>query len=72
MNLVEIALDDLSGAETFPLDALMTLRQKWPDARGPLLDALKNFASGADRSPENAEKVFFGLHLMAEKREAEA
>ncbi len=67
-----MALEDLSGAETFPLDALMTLRQKWPDARGPLLDALKNFASGADRGPENAEKVFFGLHLMAEKREDEA
>ncbi len=72
MNLVEMALDDLSGAETFPLDALMILRQKWPEARVPLLDALRNFASGADRSPENAEKVFFGLHLMAEKREAEA
>jgi hypothetical protein len=72
MNLVEMALADLSSAETFPLDAVMTLRQKWPEARGPLLDALKNFASGADRSPENAEKVFFGLHLMAEKREAEA
>ena len=72
MNLVEMALADLSGAETFPLDALMTLRQKWSDARGPLLAALNAFASGADRSPENAEKVFFGLHLMAEKREAEA
>lgn len=72
MNLVEMALADLSGAETFPLDALMTLRQKWDDARAPLLDALKAFASGADRSPENAEMVFFGLHLMAEKREAEA
>ena len=72
MTLVQMALDDLSGAETFPLDALMTLRQKWSFARGPLLDALKNFASGADRGPENAEKVFFGLHLMAEKREAEA
>jgi uncharacterized protein len=72
MNLVNMALDDLAGAETFPLDALMTLRQKWPEARGPLLAALQNFASGADRSPENAEKIFFGLHLMAEKREAEA
>ncbi len=72
MTLVQMALDDLSGAETFPLDALMTLRQKWSFARGPLLDALKSFASGADRSPENAEKVIFGLHLMAEKREAEA
>jgi uncharacterized protein len=72
MNLVEMALEDLSGAETFPLDALMTLRQKWSFAREPLLDALKNFASGFDRSPENAEKVFFGLHLMAEKREAGA
>ncbi len=72
MNLVQMALDDLSGAETFPLDALMILRRKWPDARGPLLEALQNFASGADRGPENAEKVFFGLHLMAEKREAEA
>ena len=49
MNLVAMALADLSGAETFPLDALMTLRQKWPEARGPLLDALTNFASGADR-----------------------
>ncbi len=72
MNLIEMALADLSGAETFPLDALMTLRQKWSDARGPLLAALNAFASGADRSPENAEKVFFGLHLMAEKRESEA
>jgi uncharacterized protein len=51
---------------------LMTLRQKWAEARGPLLEALNLFASGADRSPENAEKVFFGLHLMAEKRETEA
>ncbi len=67
-----MALDDLSGAETFPLDALMILRRKWTDARGPLLDALKNFASGEDRGPQNAGKVFFGLHLMAEKREAEA
>ncbi len=72
MNLVAMALADLAGAETFPLDALMTLRQKWAEARDPLLEALKAFASGADRSPENAEKVFFGLHLMAEKREAEA
>jgi hypothetical protein len=72
MNLIDMALADLAGAETFPLDALMVLRQKWPEARGPLLAALNNFASGADRSPENAEKVFFGLHLMAEKRETEA
>ncbi|WP_374546002.1 DUF1186 domain-containing protein [Rhodoblastus sp.] len=72
MNLVDMALADLSGAETFPLDALMTLRQKWSEARGPLLEVLNKFASGADRSPENAEKVFFGLHLLAEKRETEA
>ncbi|HUO54525.1 MAG TPA: DUF1186 domain-containing protein [Rhodoblastus sp.] len=72
MNLVSLALDDLGGAELFPLDALMTLRQKWDEARGPLLDALKAFASGADRTPENAGRVFFGLHLMAEKRETEA
>jgi uncharacterized protein len=72
MNLVAMALDDLSGAETFPLDALMILRQKWSFARGPLLNALKAFASGEDRGPENAGKIFFGLHLMAEKREAEA
>jgi hypothetical protein len=72
MNLVDMALADLAGAETFPLDALLTLRQKWPAAREPLFAALNAFASGADRSPENAEKVFFGLHLMAEKREVEA
>jgi uncharacterized protein len=72
MNLIQMALDDLSGAETFPLDALMILRRKWSFAREPLLNALKAFASGEDRGPENAGKVFFGLHLMAEKREAEA
>ncbi|MBB4198513.1 hypothetical protein CCR94_03785 [Rhodoblastus sphagnicola] len=72
MNLVEIALVDLSGAETFPLDALMTLRQKWVDARDPLLAALETYASGADRSDENASKAFFGLHLLAEKRDTAA
>lgn len=72
MDLVKIALDDLSGAETFPLDALMTLRQRWSEARDPLLSALNAYASGADRSPENASKAFFGLHLLAEKRDAAA
>jgi hypothetical protein len=71
MNLVEIALEDLSGAETFPLDALMTLRQKWVDARDPLFSALETYASGADRSEANASRAFFGLHLLAEKRDAE-
>ena len=72
MNLIEMALADLAGAETFPLDAILTLRQKWSEARAPLLAALKACASGADRSPENAETVFFALHLLAEKRETEA
>jgi hypothetical protein len=72
MNLVDIALADLSGAETFPLDALMTLRQKWSDARDPLLAALQAYASGADRSEDNASRAFFGLHMLAEKRDAEA
>jgi hypothetical protein len=72
MNLVDIALADLSGAETFPLDALMTLRQKWSEARDPLFCALDSYASGADRSDENASRAFFGLHLMAEKRDAAA
>jgi hypothetical protein len=72
MDLVKIALDDLSGAETFPLDALMTLRQRWSEARDPLLSALNAYASGADRSPEMASQAFFGLHLLAEKRDATA
>jgi hypothetical protein len=72
MNLVEVAMADLAGAESFPLDAILTLRQKWSEARGPLLDALRAYASGENRSPENAETVFFGLHLLAEKRETEA
>ena len=72
MNLIAMALADLSGAETFPVDALVTLRQKWSEARRPLLDCLAAYASGQDRSPENAEKVFFGLHLLAERRETEA
>jgi hypothetical protein len=72
MNLVEMALADLAGAETFPLDAIMTLRQKWDSAREPLLASLNACASGADRSPENAETVFFALHLLAEKRETSA
>ena len=72
MNLVEIALADLAGAETFPLDAILTLRQKWSEARALLFAALQACASGADRSPENAETVFFALHLLAEKRETEA
>jgi hypothetical protein len=72
MDLVKIALEDLSGAETFPLDALMTLRQKWSEARDPLLAALTAYASGADRSEENASKAFFGLHLLAEKGETAA
>jgi hypothetical protein len=72
MNLVALALDDLTGAETFPLDALMTLRQKWSEARAPLLAALDAYASGADRSEENGERVFFALHLLAEKRETAA
>jgi hypothetical protein len=72
MNLVGIAITDLGGAESFPLDAILTLRQKWSEAREPLLDALRAYASGENRSPENAETVFFGLHLLAEKRETEA
>lgn len=72
MNLVEMALADLAGAETFPLDAILTLRQKWVLAKEPLLASLNACASGADRSPENAETVFFALHLLAEKRETEA
>ena len=72
MNLVNLAIADLSGAETFPLDAIMTLRQKWDEARAPLLACLEAYASGEDRSDENAEKVFFGLHILAEKREAAA
>jgi len=72
MNLVAIALDDLSGAETFPTDALLTLRQNWSEAREPLLGCLRAYASGADRSEENAGKVFYGLHLMAEKRDTDA
>jgi hypothetical protein len=72
MNLVEVAIADLAGAESFPLDAILTLRQKWSEARGRLLDALRAYASGENRSPENAETVFFGLHLLAEKRETEA
>jgi len=72
MNLVDVALADLSGAETFPLDALMTLRQKWAEARAPLFAALETYASGADRSEENASRAFFGLHLLAEKRDAAA
>ena len=67
-----MALADLSGAETFPLDAMVTLRQKWSEARAPLMQALAAYAEGRDRSPENAEKVFFGLHLLAERRETEA
>lgn len=69
MNLVEMALADLSGAEVFPLDALMTLRQKWDEARGPLFAALDDYASGEDRSEQAADKIFFGIHLLAEKRE---
>jgi hypothetical protein len=72
MNLVEMAIADLAGADTFPLDAILTLRQKWSEARGLLLQRLTAFASGENRSPENAEAVFFGLHLLAEKRETEA
>ncbi len=72
MNLVEMALADLAGAETFPLDAILTLRQKWAFAREPLLASLNACASGVDRTPENAETVFFALHLLAEKRETEA
>jgi len=72
MNLVEMAIADLAGAETFPLDAILTLRQKWSEARPLLLQRLADFASGENRSPENAEVVFFGLHLLAEKRETEA
>ncbi|MGO9943502.1 MAG: DUF1186 domain-containing protein [Rhodoblastus sp.] len=72
MNLVEMALADLAGAETFPLDAILTLRQKWALAREPLLASLNACASGVDRTPENAETVFFALHLLAEKRETEA
>jgi len=72
MDLVKIALDDLSGAETFPLDALMTLRQRWSEARDPLFAALNAYASGADRSEENASQAFFALHLLAEKRDAAA
>jgi hypothetical protein len=72
MNLVAMAMEDLSGAEVFPLDALMTLRAKWSLAREPLLACLNAYASGVDRTTDNAEKVFFGLHLMAEKRETEA
>lgn len=69
MNLVDMALADLSGAEVFPLDALMTLRQKWDEARGPLFAALDDYASGEDRSEQNADRIFFGIHLLAEKRE---
>lgn len=72
MNLVAMALADLAGAETFPLDAILTLRQKWGEARAALLERLAACVSGADRSPENAETVFFALHLLAEKRETEA
>ncbi len=72
MNLVAMALADLAGAETFPLDAVLTLRQKWGEARPALLERLAACVSGADRSPENAETVFFALHLLAEKRETEA
>ncbi len=72
MNLVEMAMADLAGAETFPLDAIMTLRQKWSEARPALMARLAACVSGADRSPENAETVFFALHLLAEKRETEA
>ena len=72
MNLVEMALADLAGAETFPLDAILTLRQKWVSAKEPLLASLAACAKGVDRTPENSETVFFALHLLAEKRETEA
>ena len=72
MNLIEMALADFSGAETFPLDALLTLRQKWDEAREALLDRLAAYVSGADRSEENADILFFTVHLMAEKRERTA
>jgi len=70
MTLVEMALADLVEAETFPYDALKSLRENWGAARGPLIEAFAAYASGADRSPENAERNFFGLHLLAEKRES--
>jgi hypothetical protein len=72
MNLVNMALADLASAETFPIDAIMTLRQKWSEARPALMARLASCASGEDHSPENAETVFFALHLLAEKRETEA
>ena len=60
MNLVEMVIADLAGAETFPLDVILTLRQKWSELRPLLLQRLAAFASGENRSPENAEIGVFG------------
>ena len=66
-TMLEALSDDSAG---LPREAMLWAQGHWTEAGPALLARLAAYADGLDRTEDNATVVFFGLHLMAEQREA--
>lgn len=70
---VEEAIGALASADgLLPQDAMQWSLDHWNEAGPPLLGMLRDYATGADRSDEAANTLFFALHLMGGRGETRA
>jgi uncharacterized protein len=77
MGETPMTIDDVlrefgSYEHKLPRDAMQWSLDNWPEAAPRLLQLLKQYADGSDRSKATQDAVFLALYLMAEKRETAA
>src|SRR5829696_10043191 len=67
---VETAIQAFASADNnLPREAMQRTLDHWDEAAPELLSLVERYTSGADRSDETANAVFFILHLAGEKQD---
>src|SRR6185437_13313870 len=61
-----------TAGRTLPREAMQWLLDHWDEAAPRFIAMLDDFATGADRSDEAANALFFALHLIGERNETRA
>jgi hypothetical protein len=73
LSTTDAILDAFATAgSALPRDALRQARENWPEVGSRLLSMLEDVANGAELTDRGGDILFFGIYLMAERRETRA
>ena len=72
MTIDDVIRDFATTGCDLPRASMQWALDHWDEAAPAFIEVLERYASGADRSEDSQEAVFFVVHLLGEKAEARA